>query len=147
MDDEEPLMAAFFFCFLAASRLPPPRQWHMKVPRLGVTLELQLLACSTATATRNLSHIFDLYHSSRNAGSRTHGASAGIELASSWILAKFISSAPQRELPCELLLVMAGPWEGLGSSGWTKQGAVFKGRQLCCFTQVLTEGTRYPGWS
>jgi len=37
----------------------------MEVLGLGVKLELQLLAYTTATATQDLSHIFDLYHSSR----------------------------------------------------------------------------------
>ena len=36
----------------------------MEVPRLGVESELQLLAYTTATATRDLSHIYDLHHSS-----------------------------------------------------------------------------------
>ena len=38
--------------------------WHMEVPRLGVKLELQLLAYTTATATPDLSHVFDLHHRS-----------------------------------------------------------------------------------
>ena len=37
----------------------------MEVPRLGVELELQLLAYATATAMRNPSCICDLHHSSR----------------------------------------------------------------------------------
>ena len=37
---------------------------HMEVPRLGVYLELLLLAYATATATQDLSHICDLHHSS-----------------------------------------------------------------------------------
>ena len=39
----------------------------MEVPRLRVKLELQLLAAATATttATQYLSHIYDLYYSSR----------------------------------------------------------------------------------
>ena len=37
----------------------------MEVPRLGVDLELQLLAYTTATATQNLSHISDLRYSSQ----------------------------------------------------------------------------------
>ena len=37
----------------------------MEVPRLGVELELQLLAYTTATATLDLSHACDLHHSSR----------------------------------------------------------------------------------
>ena len=36
----------------------------MEVPRLGVELELQLLAYATATAVRDLSHVCDLHHSS-----------------------------------------------------------------------------------
>ena len=38
--------------------------WHMQVPRLGVKLELQLLVCTTVTATRDLSRICELHHSS-----------------------------------------------------------------------------------
>ena len=37
---------------------------HMEVPRLGVELELQLLASTTTTATWDLSHICNLHHSS-----------------------------------------------------------------------------------
>ena len=37
----------------------------MKVPRLGVKLELQLLAYTTPIATLDLSHICDLHHSSQ----------------------------------------------------------------------------------
>ena len=36
----------------------------MEVPRVGVKLELQLLAYDTATGIRDLSHICDLHHSS-----------------------------------------------------------------------------------
>ena len=35
----------------------------MEVPRLGVELELQLLAYVTATATADLSRVFNLHHS------------------------------------------------------------------------------------
>ena len=38
---------------------------HMEVPSLGVELELQLPAYTTATATRDPSHICDLHHSSQ----------------------------------------------------------------------------------
>ena len=37
---------------------------HMEVPRLGVESELQLPAYATATAMPNLSHVYDLHHSS-----------------------------------------------------------------------------------
>ena len=48
----------YLFCFLG------PHLWHMEVPRLGVKSELELLACTTATATQDLSHVWDLHHSS-----------------------------------------------------------------------------------
>ena len=40
--------------------------WYLEVPRLGVELEQQLLAYTTATATQGLSCIciYDLHHSS-----------------------------------------------------------------------------------
>ena len=49
-----------FFCFLE------PHLQHVEVPRLGVTLELQLLSYTTyttATGTRDLSYICDLHYS------------------------------------------------------------------------------------
>ena len=52
-------MCVFFFFFLA------PPLWHMEVPRLGVKLELQLPAYTTATATPDSSHVCDIHHSSR----------------------------------------------------------------------------------
>ena len=62
----------FFFVFLGL---------HMEVPRLGVELEMQLLAYATATATWDLSHVYDLHYSLwqhrilnplSEAGDRTH---------------------------------------------------------------------------
>ena len=47
------------FCFLG------PYPWHLEIPRLGVQSELQLSACTTATATSDPSHVFDLPRSSR----------------------------------------------------------------------------------
>ena len=49
----------FVYCFLG---LHP---WYMEVPGLGVELELQLPAYTTATATGELSHVCNLHHSSR----------------------------------------------------------------------------------
>ena len=51
------LFFLFFFCFLGLNLR------HMKVPRLVVELELQLLAYITATAMADLSLVCDLYHS------------------------------------------------------------------------------------
>ena len=48
----------FFYFFLGL------HSRHMEVPRLGVKSELQLLAYTTATATRDLSHVCHLHHSS-----------------------------------------------------------------------------------
>ena len=49
----------YLCCFLGLQML------HMEVPRLGVESELQLPACTTATATQDPRHVCDLYHSSR----------------------------------------------------------------------------------
>ena len=54
------IFPAFFLLFRAA----PGRTWHMEVPRLGVESELQLLACTTATAKQDLSRVCNLHHSS-----------------------------------------------------------------------------------
>ena len=37
----------------------------MEFPRLEMELELQLLACTTATAIPDLSHVCDLHHSAQ----------------------------------------------------------------------------------
>ena len=55
----KPVTFFFFFCFLG------PHPWHVEVPRLGVSSELQLPAYTTATATPDLSRICDLHHSSQ----------------------------------------------------------------------------------
>ena len=52
-------ISIFIFCF---SGLHPQ---HMEVPRLGVQLELQLPAYTTATATLDPSCVCDLHHSSQ----------------------------------------------------------------------------------
>ena len=52
-------MTMTFFCFLG------PHLWHLEALRLGVESELLLPAYTTATATRDLNHICDLPHSSR----------------------------------------------------------------------------------
>ena len=47
----------FFLVFLG------PHSWHTEAPKLGVKLELQLLAYATATAMPDPSHVWDLHHS------------------------------------------------------------------------------------
>ena len=56
-------MSGFFFLFSFFFFLGLYLQ-HMEVPSLEVESELQLPAYTTATATPDLSHIFDLHHSS-----------------------------------------------------------------------------------
>ena len=56
---EFPEFCGGFSCFLKG-----PNLWYMEVPRLGVKSELQLPAYTTATATWDPSHVFDLHHSS-----------------------------------------------------------------------------------
>ena len=53
------LFYLFYFIFLFLG----PHLQHVEVPRLGVVLELQLPAYTTATTTRDLSHIWDLNRS------------------------------------------------------------------------------------
>ena len=67
----------------------------MKVPRLGVESELELLAYATATAMQDLSRVCDLHHSSWQWQICNHRGRPGIELASSWMLVEFVSPVPQ----------------------------------------------------
>ena len=63
---------------------------HMEVPRLGVELELLLLAYTTAHG---------------NTGSLTHWERPGIKPATSWFLVRFVSTAPRRELLVFFLVI------------------------------------------
>ena len=49
----------FFFAFSG------PHIWHTEVPKLGVESELKLPAYTTATASRDPSHVCNLHHGSR----------------------------------------------------------------------------------
>ena len=51
----------FCFCLFVFSGM---QLWQIEVLRLGVKLELQLLAYATATAMQDLSHNCDVHHSS-----------------------------------------------------------------------------------
>ena len=77
-----------FFLFLG------PHPWHMAVPRLGVTSELQVPAYTTATAISDLSHICNLYHSSQHTRSPP-----GIKPGSSRMPVRFISAAATMGTP------------------------------------------------
>ena len=73
-----------YFCFLGL------HLQHVEVPRLGIESELQLLAYTTATAMRDLSHVWNLCHRSF-ARSLTHWARPGIEPSASLILVGIVT--------------------------------------------------------
>ena len=52
------------FCFVLFCFLGPYKR-HMEIPRLGVELEVQLSAYTTATATQHPSCVYDLHHSTQ----------------------------------------------------------------------------------
>ena len=86
----------FFFVFLL------PFLWHREVPRLGVKLQPQQCRIQAFSVTYTTDH--------GNTGSLTHWERR-IKPASSWILVRFISAEPQRELPAtsDLLTLSFGP--------------------------------------
>ena len=100
-----------------------PHPWHMEVPRLGVQLELQLLAYTTATEMWDLSLIFDLHQSSRQRRSLTHWARPGIQPASSWILFGFINHWASKGTPNKMysLLVFHSLGHFPSFSQWIKK--------------------------
>ena len=75
---------SFYFRLLLGGGAHPG---HMEVPRLGVESELQLLAYTTATETRDPRRICNLHHSSRQCW-------PGIEPSSSQILVRFNTAEP-----------------------------------------------------
>ena len=92
----------------------------MEVARLGVELEPQLPACTTATW--DLSHICNLHHRSRHAGSLTHWMRPGAEPVSSWILVGFTTTEPQWELPTIAFLTLQHAFGELLSNCPPKRG-------------------------
>ena len=101
------LMVASQICFRCATMGTPrifffflgPHLCHMEVPSLGVQLESQLPAYAMATATRDPNRICNLHHSSWQHRILNPLSKARVEPASSWILAGFVSTTPQWELP------------------------------------------------
>ena len=98
------------FCFLPFFLLFAFLQPHlqcMEVPRLGFESELQLPAYTTATAMPDLSRVCDLHHSSqqRKVHKPLRGVGVEIEIASSWILVRFVTDEPRWELGGDLFLL------------------------------------------
>ena len=63
--------------------------WHMEGPRLGVQLQVQILAYTTATATWDPTHSVTYTTVHGNTGPLIHWARLGTEPASSWMLVGF----------------------------------------------------------
>ena len=63
----------------------------MKVPRLGVESELHLLAYTTATATPDLSCIYNLHYSSRQCWILNPLSKARNGACILWILVRFVT--------------------------------------------------------
>ena len=64
---------------------------HLEVPRLGVEMELQMLAYAVSTAMPDLSQVCDLHHSSWQRQILNPKAGPGIDPTSSWILVRFVN--------------------------------------------------------
>ena len=89
-----------------------PHPWHMDVPRLGVQLELQLLASSTATATRDPSHDCNLHHSSPQLQILNPLREARDQKpTSSWVLVGFVNHWATTGTPSKFLLRKLKPWD------------------------------------
>ena len=84
----------YLFCFSG------PQPWHMEVPRLGVTSDLQLPATSHSHSNAQIWATCATYTIAHgNSRSLTHWTGPGIEPATSWCLVRFVSVLPWWELP------------------------------------------------
>ena len=90
-----PCLVVFFFFFF--SLFLGLHQRYMGVPTLGDESELQLPPYATVTAMRIQESVtYTAAHG--NAGSLTHRVRPAIDPESSWILVRFMTAMPQREL-------------------------------------------------
>ena len=92
------VILVYFFFFVFFFFPPGLHRRHMKVPRLGVRLELQLPAYTTATVTPDPSCFYDLHHSSRQQWILNHWERPGIEPEPSRVLVRFVTAEPWWEL-------------------------------------------------
>ena len=88
----------FFFCFMGL------HLWHMEVPWLGVTSELQLLATTTAIWTAS-----STYTTVRGKARPFNPLRTGMEPTSSWILVGFDTTETWQELPEIISLLLFCP--------------------------------------
>ena len=95
-----------FFCFL---ELHP---WHMEVPWLGVESRgTSAGLCHSHPNSGSKPHLRPTLQltAAANAGSPTHWARPGVKPASSWILVRFVSAVPWRELHYCLKVLNVSP--------------------------------------
>ena len=82
-------------------------KWHTEVPRLGVESNLCCCQPTPQPQPHQIQVVPSTYTIAHNsAGSLTHWVRPGIKPSSSWILVRFVSIAPQWELPSFLLLML-----------------------------------------
>ena len=93
------LLLAFTFIFFFLPSFLGPIRRRMEVLSLGIKLELQLQAYTTATAMQDPSCVFDLHHNSWQHQILVPLNKARDWSASSWILVRFFTTEPQRKLP------------------------------------------------
>ena len=131
-------MKHFIYLFIFAFLGLYPQ--HMEVPRLGVQSELKLPGYTRATATWDPSHICHL-----NRSSWQHQIlNPWIKLATSCFLVRFVSAAPQQELPGWNILDLIAKWHTsliiysqyfLNVQFWTHEKIHIKTRNVkvtCC---------------
>ena len=85
----------FFFSFLVFLG-PYPR--YTEDPRLGVELELEPLACVTATATQDPSCVYNLHHSSQQCRTLNPLNRVRDQTRVLMDIVRFVITGPQREL-------------------------------------------------
>ena len=76
-----------------------PNPWHMEIPRPEVQLDCRCYPIPQPQQHQIWATSVTYTTAHGNAGSSTHWAGPGIEPATSWFLVRFISAAPQWELP------------------------------------------------
>ena len=91
-------VGSFFFFFFFFWSFLGPCLWYMEVPRLGSswTCSCQPTPQSQQYQIHAMSETYTTAHS--NARSSTHWTRPGIEPASSWLPARFVSAEPRWEL-------------------------------------------------
>ena len=89
------LFLFFFFslpCFLGL------HLWHIEVPRLGGLIRAADTGLHHNHAMPDQSHVCDLHHSSWQHQILNPQSEARDQTATSWILVRFVSTAPQRKV-------------------------------------------------